>query len=132
MTVTVKEVGKGATAAAQVNVRMDRALKEAGDTSLAEVGLSPSDAVRALWEVMAQRGETREQLLSSLGVINARDDRQEKRERRRELVNRIAARYEGLGKGGIDPASLPALEEDDWEELVWSDLQARRGGGGAQ
>ncbi len=53
MTVTVKEVGKGATAAAQVNVRMDRALKEAGDTSLAEVGLSPSDAVRALWEVMA-------------------------------------------------------------------------------
>ncbi len=36
----------------QMNVRIDRQLKEAGDTVLAHVGMTPSQAVRALWEYL--------------------------------------------------------------------------------
>ena len=41
----------------QMNVRMERSLKEEGDAALAEVGLTPSAAVRALWQKLARRGE---------------------------------------------------------------------------
>lgn len=37
---------------AQMNVRMDRQLKEAGDAVLASLGMTPSQAVRALWEYL--------------------------------------------------------------------------------
>lgn len=36
----------------QMNVRIDRQLKEAGDTVLAHIGMTPSQAVRALWEYL--------------------------------------------------------------------------------
>lgn len=39
--------------AIQVNVRMDRALKRAGDVVLSERGCTPTRAVRALWEYLA-------------------------------------------------------------------------------
>ena len=35
-----------------MNVRIDRQLKEAGDTVLAHIGMTPSQAVRALWEYL--------------------------------------------------------------------------------
>lgn len=34
----------------QMNVRMDRQLKEAGDAVLAHIGMTPSQAVRELWQ----------------------------------------------------------------------------------
>ena len=46
-----------ATATAQLNVRMDPQLKAAGDAGLAEIGFSPSEAVRALWICAARRGK---------------------------------------------------------------------------
>ena len=44
-------------ATAQLNVRMDPALKAAGDAGLADIGFSPSEAVRALWTLAARRGK---------------------------------------------------------------------------
>ena len=41
----------------QMNVRIDAALKSAGDEALSSIGFSPTQAVRALWERSAQRGE---------------------------------------------------------------------------
>ena len=38
-------------------MRLDRELKEAGDAALAELGPTPSTAVRALWEQAASRGK---------------------------------------------------------------------------
>ena len=43
--------------AVQLNVRMDRKLRDAGNAALAQYGLTPSEMVRAVWEVAAQRGE---------------------------------------------------------------------------
>lgn len=39
----------GSTSVAQLNVRLPRDLKDSGDVGLRMLGLSPSEAVRALW-----------------------------------------------------------------------------------
>lgn len=39
------------TDAVQMNVRLDRSLKREGDAALAEAGYTPSQAVRAVWEL---------------------------------------------------------------------------------
>lgn len=43
--------------AAQMNVRLDRALKRSGDAVLAARGRTPSQAVRALWEYLSVHAE---------------------------------------------------------------------------
>ncbi len=42
---------------AQINVRLPSSLKTSGDVGLRELGLSPSDAVRALWRRLSTRGD---------------------------------------------------------------------------
>ena len=44
-------------ATAQLNARMPKSLKKSGDEALALIGLSPTQAVRALWEKASRRGE---------------------------------------------------------------------------
>lgn len=122
-----RDVG-GATARAigQVNVRMSATVKDAGDAALAEVGLSPSEVVRALWEALGERGEIRERVLAALGMTHADATRKERRARRQELVSRMAARYASLGEaGGVDPATLPALGDEAWDDLAWEDYTDR-------
>ena len=41
------------TTAAQINVRLDADLKRSGDAALSRAGLTPSQAVRALWQLAA-------------------------------------------------------------------------------
>lgn len=48
---------------AQVNVRMDATLKQAGDAALEEAGLTPSAAVRALWQKASKRGQDLEEVV---------------------------------------------------------------------
>ncbi len=50
----------------QINIRMDRSLKEAGDAALAQIGLNPSQAVRALWEKASHRGKDLEEVSALL------------------------------------------------------------------
>ena len=54
------------TATAQLNARMSRNLKEAGDDALATIGLSPTQAVRALWEKAAKRGKDLDEVAALL------------------------------------------------------------------
>ncbi len=49
----------GTTAAAQLNVRIDRATKAAGDSAIASMGISVTDFVRKLWEKLAESGQDR-------------------------------------------------------------------------
>ena len=37
----------------QINVRIDRALKSSGDAALSDAGITPSEAIRAVWELAA-------------------------------------------------------------------------------
>ena len=43
--------------AVQMNIRMDSTLKEAGNAAIAELGLTPSQVVRALWEYVSVQGD---------------------------------------------------------------------------
>lgn len=45
-----------ASPSVQMNVRLNGALKERGDTALALMGYSPSDAVRAIWSLACGKG----------------------------------------------------------------------------
>ncbi len=132
MATTVLERGIGGSrprAQGQVNVRMSAAVKDAGDKALAEVGLSPSEAVRALWEAVSARGETRERVLAALGITHVDAAQRERRAKRVALVNRMAARYASLGEaGGIDPATLPVMDDESWDDLAWEDYVERRTG----
>lgn len=40
----------------QMNVRLDSQLKEAGDAVLASLGMTPSQAVRELWQYLTENG----------------------------------------------------------------------------
>ena len=77
-----------ATATAQVNARLDVSLKAAGDAGLAAAGITPSQAVRALWQLAAEAAGP-DELLAALypkRVAAARDRAAEERRRKVELV----------------------------------------------
>ena len=57
-------------ASAQLNVRMDPLLKAAGDAGLADIGFSPSEAVRALWTLAARRGKDAMQVKKLLSAAS--------------------------------------------------------------
>lgn len=61
----------------QINIRMDRSLKEAGDAALAQIGLNPSQAVRALWEKASQRGKDLEEVSALLCERNKQHSKDE-------------------------------------------------------
>jgi RHH-type rel operon transcriptional repressor/antitoxin RelB len=50
------------TTMTQMNIRIDASLKASGDEALSSVGLTPTRAVRALWECASQRGEQLEDI----------------------------------------------------------------------
>ena len=58
-------------ASAQLNVRMDPLLKAAGDAGLADLGFSPSEAVRALWTLAARRGKDAMQVKKLLATASS-------------------------------------------------------------
>lgn len=54
----------------QLNVRMERSMRDAGNMALESIGLSPSMVVRALWEMIAQRGQGLEDVVALLFADN--------------------------------------------------------------
>lgn len=55
-----------ATQAVQLNVRMERRLRNAGNDALASKGWSPSEFIRAAWEQLAARGPAFDALLEAV------------------------------------------------------------------
>lgn len=73
--------------AGQMNIRMDSALKAQGDAVLAKAGFSPSQAVRALWDLAIGYKDKPEQLVGVLEPSKALDEEAaRKAERERKLV----------------------------------------------
>lgn len=96
----------------QMNFRIDRALKNQGDRAFRACGLTPTDAVRRLWEIASQQGDefkAIEQVLHSS----------------KSSANRVAARLqlveEGsrlFGKTSVSLGSLAGLPFDELKEAV--------------
>lgn len=108
---------------AQINVRLDRGLKAAGDATLAEAGITPTELIRELWNKIA-RGtadvmQVREVLL---GKASSEDNAQESvtvTGKTEALIYGRALFDEGLKELGIHAAQN---EED--APLLYSDEDA--------
>ncbi len=92
----------------QMNVRIDEKLKQAGDEALASIGMSPSQAVRLLWQRAAEHGEGLERV-KALAQVAGSDSSEGER------VNGIAEGRAVLERG------IAALELDKARPLTVND-----------
>ncbi len=69
----------------QINVRIDRSLKDAGDAALLDAGVTPSEAIRALWE-LAVRCKEAPGALRDLLFPKTAEEEDEAARRRAEAV----------------------------------------------
>lgn len=92
MAVAVAERESRAGATAQINARLNPVLKQRGDEGLSGAGLSPSQAIRALWELAARNSDNPEAIQRAL--FPERAEVQEA-----ELSAAQRRRAEAIGKG---------------------------------
>lgn len=106
-------------AAVQMNTRIDKALKEQGDASFAELGYSPSEAVRLVWGFAARNRHNRRAMAEFVDSLEAPKPTREEEERQ--------ARIEGILRGpalvqqylrefGIDPKSVGHCTCEEMDE----------------
>lgn len=99
-------------ATAQLNVRIDPVLKKSGDSVLARHKLTPSDAVRALWDYLA-RNQTLPGFMEHQAAANDASIRGF--ESGRGLALDIALDRCGLDKRRDDPwLTMSQSEREDW------------------
>lgn len=78
----------------QMNVRIDADLKKAGDEALASIGLTPSETVRMVWQVAAERKDGLQKLkemVPSTRAVEAVDTRENGFKAMRHTVDRFMA-----------------------------------------
>ncbi len=96
--------------------RLDASLKEAGDAGLAAAGITPSQAVRALWQLVAEAAGP-DELLAALYPKRAaavRDAAVEERRRKAGLVDQgPALAKDAFAELGLawPPAVTPSVTE---------------------
>ena len=101
---------------AQINVKLDRDLKLAGDTALLEAGSNPSEAVRNLWIAVSERGEKRDAVLKLLDPAAAPTEDVEVA-RKLEARDRATHLFEGLGEQlGLNLDSFTPITDEEIEE----------------
>lgn len=111
------------TLGAQLNVRMGAALKERGDAGLASIGLTASEAVRALWELAssgAQNLAALQRLLADAPAASPRAEVLDAGDPLSEGKNLYAA---ALSQLGLEAAPLDAGVSD--KELLQDALLER-------
>ena len=113
-----------ATMTVQVNARIDAKLKREGDAALAAAGLTPTQAVRALWELATHLKESPGQLRAAL----LPDERQrEQAARDKEIQRKLKLVKEGASlmersyrSNGLPwPPPTSELSYDELKELAY-------------
>ena len=122
----VATVAANTSGTAQINVRIDAGLKGRGDAALAAAGLTPSQAVRALWELAESHAAEPESILRAImpgKACAAEGERAARRKRREEAFARgpriaeEAYRAAGLSWPAYEDApSYDELRERAYEE----------------
>ena len=96
----------------QLNVRMERSLRDAGNAALERKGISPSAFVRAVWERLAQRGQALE---DAVELFLVEPERLDEAPNGRSLVDQGQELYAILLRStGLDAANLQDAY-DGWE-----------------
>lgn len=104
----------------QLNVRMDQALRDAGNAALDSKSLSPSTFVRAVWEKLAQRGEQLEALLDAVF------DKTEQHIGQSPVVHGQTLFTTFVHDAGLEDRTLSAtVEERPFEEMMEDSLIER-------
>ena len=111
-------------ATVQLNARMNRELKKAGDEALARIGLSPTEAVRALWTKAAKRGADLEEVAELLAPAEAAEEK-----RKLDADSPFAETWEMMDElyrqVGADPRQTRRQDEIDDKELLEEALYER-------
>lgn len=89
----------------QMNTRIDLALKRQGDAVLKRHGISPSQAVRALWGYLAEKDDLPPFM---------RERRQKESEREQEQIDRLVDNGKGLALRLAIEAGL--IDTEQWEQ----------------
>ena len=102
-------------APAQINVRLDRELKEAGDRELERMGVTPSQAVRALWEKLARGGEDAEAVRKLLAEPpEPAREMSAAQKRKLEVMEEIKQSWQDLADTlGLDLSTFVPSEDED-------------------
>lgn len=110
----------------QLNARLDKKLKASGDAALALIGLSPTQAVRALWEKAARRGADLEEVAALLSP--APRQKAPGASRQDDAVRQgwdfMEKAYDFLG---IDASTVRDYPEDEMLEAALEERFAERG-----
>ena len=105
------------TAAAQINVRLERELKEAGDRQLELAGRTPSQAVRALWSKVSKGGDEARAVLDAVFTQGDTPEPSEQAARKLAALERFEETQSGflarLKQLGVNPNELAPMTKDE-------------------
>ena len=121
------------TTAAQINVRLDADLKRSGDAALSRAGMTPSQAVRALWQLaasMADRPGALEDILLPSRARAEQREREKVAKHKLELIDRgsqlfaAACRESEIDLAKVQPSGDEELKRNAYadrygEEMSW-------------
>lgn len=121
------------TTAAQVNVRLDGDLKRSGDAALSRAGMTPSQAVRALWQLAASLADRPGALQDILSPGRARAEQREREKAAKhklELIDQgsqlfaVACRESEIDLAKVRPSGDEELKRNAYadrygEEMSW-------------
>ena len=112
-----------AVSTAQINVKLPSDLKHEGDAALAEVGITASEIVRALWEALARRGAAREKVPGAIQEAVTVDELDPERQARLDAAARggsIVAR--AMSELGIRVQNIAPLTDEELDDLRYEHL----------
>ena len=96
---------------AMLNVRMDRSTKEAGDAALANLGVSVSEITRALWQKLAQGGDTARRQVERIMAPEQDDESAAIAARKKASLARVDESWSHISKL-LGETGVPALPDD--------------------
>lgn len=111
-------------ATVQLNARMSRELKKSGDEALALIGLSPTAAVRALWEKASRRGEDLEQVAQLLAPAESVEENNAL-DNDNSFAETWAMMDEFYRQVGVDPRQTRSGDDVSDKELLEGALYER-------
>ena len=123
-------------AAAQVNARIDSALKESGDRALSSIGYTPTKAVRVLWEFCSKTAHDKKALKAAFEMLAgactadapAEGQPQSEARLRMEHVKEGPRIFErALQEMGVSDLTPSGFSDEELLEQAYRDKWAERG-----
>ena len=115
---------------AQVNARIDASLKTAGDAALAKAGLTPTKAIRALWQRfagLADRPEKIRELVESRDALAPAEQAEQERRLNLAKEGSMIVSRSLAERGVVMPEGFEELSYEELREQVLLERLRERG-----